>query len=380
MDQPDLLFSRLKRAKTHKSLILPAIAAIAIPFVAFAYDINEKLSIDGLVSAAYQYQDLSDADAAENAGRGAVVFQPQISFTPTKDDQLFTKFGFATGNGLNAISPFVLQPWAADLEDQVTDINGSERSYLLTLWYKHTITIRAGNVFSLTGGLIDSTVYLGTNAYANDEYNQFMNAAFNNAPDALGPSYDWGAAAVWDVGKLSLRGVVMNVASNDAGNEYNYLGVQAGYTIATHLGEGTYRVFVDTTSKAFPASRGTSLRRQNGITLSFDQEFGRILGGFLRFDWESTDVAITHEALYSIGLNISGKAYGREHDNIGIGYALLDGGNLNIEQTQAAEVYSRFQIKSSFHLTLDLQYMRDELVAGGGPKGFIYGLRLTGQF
>ncbi|MDX1487795.1 MAG: hypothetical protein R3268_06315, partial [Acidiferrobacterales bacterium] len=86
MDQPDLLFSRLKRAKTHKSLILPAIAAIAIPFVAFAYDINEKLSIDGLVSAAYQYQDLSDADAAENAGRGAVVFQPQISFTPTKDD------------------------------------------------------------------------------------------------------------------------------------------------------------------------------------------------------------------------------------------------------------------------------------------------------
>ncbi len=68
--------------------------------------------------------------------RGVFVFQPEVSVRQSEKDEFFFKFGFAAGNGVKAISPFVLSPWAADAEDDVRDINGRNRDHLLTAWYK----------------------------------------------------------------------------------------------------------------------------------------------------------------------------------------------------------------------------------------------------
>ncbi len=65
---------------------------------------------------------------------------------------------------------------------------------------------------------------------------------------------------------------------------------------------------------------------------------------------------------------------------MGIGYAYLDGGNAGIDRTQVFEVYARFVPKRHFAVTVDVQYMNEELDAGGGPKGWIPGIRLTGEF
>lgn len=78
---------------------------------ALAYEINDKLSIGGVLAGAYQYQSISpEFEEFENSGRGALPVQPEISFTPTDKDQIFAKFGFAAGNGLNKKSPFLLAP------------------------------------------------------------------------------------------------------------------------------------------------------------------------------------------------------------------------------------------------------------------------------
>ena len=73
----------------------------------FAYEITEKLSIGGVLAGIYQYESLSDAPGYESEGRGLLAFQPQISFTPTDQDELFAKFGFGVGDGLmgDGISP-----------------------------------------------------------------------------------------------------------------------------------------------------------------------------------------------------------------------------------------------------------------------------------
>jgi porin len=78
-------------------------------------------------------------------------------FTPTDKDEIFAKFGFAGGNGLNEKSPFLLAPWAADLEGDVKDINGRSRDYLLTAWYKHTLQFAEDLTLALTGGIVDAT-------------------------------------------------------------------------------------------------------------------------------------------------------------------------------------------------------------------------------
>ena len=81
-----------------------------------AYDITDQFSIDGVMAGAYQYQWLDD-DAngtADDLGRGAVNFEPQFSLRPNSKNEIFAKFGFGAGNGLNGVDDFNLSPWAAN--------------------------------------------------------------------------------------------------------------------------------------------------------------------------------------------------------------------------------------------------------------------------
>ncbi len=343
---------------------------------AIGYDITDKFSVGGVLAGAYHYQIGDDID---NKGRGAIPFQPEFSFRPTERDEIFAKFGFAAGNGLNGVAEFNLAPWAADLEDDVKDINGRNRDYLLTAWYTHTFEFTENNTLGLAGGIIDATDYVDENAYANDEFTQFMNEALVNAPNGFVPSYDIGAAVEWEIGNWDITGVGMNVGENEDGNNYNFFAAQINYELNTPLGEGNYRLVVDVTSKQFLDEDGDKERR-TGVFISFDQELGEIFGAWIRFGWQDDKILINYNYLYSGGLNITGKWYGREDDNIGIGYAYLNGKN-DFDHTQVAEVYWRFVLNDYFAVTADAQYMKDEFdIDEDDIDGFILGIRGTVEF
>jgi len=345
---------------------------------AFGYDITDKFSIGGVLAGAYQYQ---SGDNIDDKGRGALPFQPEFSFRPTERDEIFTKFGFAAGNGLNGVTEFNLATWAADLEDDVKDINGRNRDYLLTAWYKHTFEFSNNNALGLTGGIIDATDYVDENAYANDEYTQFMNQALVNGPNGFAPSYDIGGAVEWKIGNWDITGVGMNVGENDDGNNYNFFTAQIGYTVNTSLGEGNYRLIGQGNSKEFLDKNGKKENRLAAL-LSFDQELGDIIGAWIRFGWQDDDALVDYDYLLSGGLNITGKWYGREKDNIGIGYAYLNGaGDSDFDYTQVAEVYWRFVLNDYFAVTADLQYMQDKFDTDEDDiDGFIPGIRATVEF
>jgi porin len=342
----------------------------------------EKLSLKGLLAGVGQYQSLDDAPGFNHTGRGAVVFQPEIGFTLTDVDEIFLKFGFAAGNALNDanVSPFVFAPWAADLEDDVKDINGRNRDYLLTVWYKHTFTFSEKNTLGITGGLVDATDYLDENAYANDEFTQFMNQVLANAANGFAPSYDTGGVVEWDFGEFSLKGIAMSVGENDDGRSYNFYGANMGYTMDTTLGEGHYRVNIEWTSKDFYNYTGDNLESKRCAILSFDQQLGEILGAWIRFGWQKDDAAIQEKALYSGGLDINGRLWRREQDNIGIGYAYIEGGNQDLDSAYVFETYVRFLLNDYFAITADLQYQDNKMKQGESPSGFIYGVRCVVEF
>ncbi len=345
-----------------------------------AYDVSERFSVSGVVAGSMQCQDLSGGTGTDNGCRAALPLQPEASFRPTGQDELFLKLGFASGNGLNDKSPFVLAPWAADLNDDVKDINGSGRDYLLTAWYRHTFSLRPDSTLDATLGIIDATDYLDENAYSNDEYTQFMNEALVNGPNAFLPSYDAGMALAWDSGSWSLHGVVMRVDENDAGNDFTFYGVQLGYTLQTRLGEGNYRVIVNRSSDDFLDDKDDSSNRLASFLLSFDQQLGDVLGAFLRIGWQDDDAAVNYETIWSGGIDIGGSPWKRADDNIGLAYAYIDGGNLDISHSQVAEVYYRFVINDHLALSADIQYLQDSLRNQADPAGFIYGLRFTAEF
>ena len=372
----------LKRAHRLIIALLPMIMLVGWPLTGLADDVTDKLSIGGVVSGAYQYQSVDDTTDTNNAGRGALPIQPEFTFRASDRDEIFAKFGFAAGNGLNEKSPFVLASWGADLRDDVKDINGRSRDYLLTAWYKHTFTLGGDGSLALTGGIIDSTDYLDENAFANDEYTQFMNEALVNGPIAFLPSYDAGGAVELNYRDFSIKGAFMNVGENDDGNNFNFYGVQLGYKLTTSLGEGNYRLIANFSSKDFLDPAGESKESRRAFLISCDQELGEILGAWIRFGVQDDDAAVAYEKLYSGGLNIGGKLWGREKDSIGIGYGYLKGGNMGVDKTQVVEGYIRFALNEYVALTLDAQYMDDKYLPDEGTNvdGWILGARMTVEF
>ena len=146
------------------------------------------------------------------------------------------------------------------------------------------------------------------------------------------------------------------------------------------LGEGNYRLIVDTTSSDFSNVAGTKKERLSCALISFDQQIGEILGAWIRFGWQDDKAAVNYRSVYSGGLNISGNFWGREGDNIGIGYAHLIGGNLDVDHTDVLEVYGRFTLNDIFAVTGDVQYMGDSMEEGDSPRCWIFGLRMTAEF
>jgi porin len=104
------------------------------------------------------------------------------------------------------------------------------------------------------------------------------------------------------------------------------------------------------------------------------------VGAFLRLGRQSETPEVDYKALYSGGLDFKGTAWGREGDNIGIGYTYLPGGSGDIAHSHVFETYYRLVVDEHLALTADVQYVADHYRDGDNPKGWIGGLRLTLEF
>jgi len=58
----------------------------------------------------------------------------------------------------------------------------------------------------------------------------------------------------------------------------------------------------------------------------------------------------------------------------------LNGGSLNIDKSQVAEAYYRWQLGEMFGLTADIQYQNDDYKIDQGPHGWTYSLRVVTEF
>ena len=344
-----------------------------------AHDLNDNLSLGGVLSGAVQCQQLSDNTVGEDTCKGAMPLQPELTWRPTRSDRLFLKLGFAAGNGLNDVSPFNIHSWGADLEDDVKNINGSGRGYLLEAWYAHVFALGSNNKLGFTLGIIDASNYLDQNAYANDEYNQFMNPSLSNAPNTFFPAYDMGVAAEWHVGEWAFSGVLMDVHQFNSTDKYTFYGVQAGYRLVSKLGTGNYRVSLNG-DRDFIDEAGASKQANDIVLISIDQQLGDKTGLFTRIGWRVDNDLINYRAIYSAGMDIRGATWGRLPDNIGIALVYLDGGNQKIIRTRIAEAYYRMVINPHLALTADIQYMSDQYYSIPNVEGIIYSLRATVNF
>ena len=361
-------------------LIIIAIMVIfTTPVLTLAYDINDTLTLDTTLTGVFQYGNIEHGES-HNPSRGSGILDMSMNFHPTENDEFQLTASYTDQEGLNEVSPFSLAPYADDLRSDLRHINGRDRSFLLEAWYKHKFIFSQNVSLALTGGIIDSTCYIDDNAFANCEVTQFMNEVFVNHKNCNLPSYDVGGAVELEISKFTIRGVEM-ATKNEEGRHYNYHALQLGYRAETCLGEGNYRIYGSLTSDKFHDYDESGHERLKGWGVSCDQKLGEIIGVFTRLGWQDDEAAIDHDKVYSLGLNINGKLWCREKDEIGVGYAYLTGADkAEIKHTNAAEVYLKFQLCDFSDLTFDLQYMQDKIKEDKDPEGLIYGIRLNTYF
>jgi porin len=112
-----------------------------------------------------------------------------------------------------------------------------------------------------------------------------------------------------------------------------------------------------------------------------DQSIGEHFGVFARYGRQSENVGVDYQAMASLGLSVKGGLWGRSDDHAGFGYAWLDGGNGDIETSHALEAYVSFALTPAVALTLDIQYMRDDLRDDQADRrAWIPGARLIASF
>ncbi|MEW6163265.1 MAG: carbohydrate porin [Nitrospirota bacterium] len=365
-----------------KKLFVSVFLFILVVFgnLALAYDLNEKLSIEGTLTGVYQHGDF-DVEGVKNTGRGSGVLDLGINFHPTDKDEFQITLSYAAGNGLNYLELFSLTPYADDLEDDLKNINGRNRDYLFEAWYKHTFTFTKDTSLGITFGIIDSTSYIDDNNFANDEVAQFMNDIFVNNTLANLPSYDLGGVVELDISNFSIRGLMMSSKTGYETTEYNYYALQLGYKLETPMSEGNYRIYGFTTNKRFLDWDGTGDENLHGFGISADQKLSEVIGAFARLGWQDDRAVIDHDAVYSAGLNLSGKLWGRKDDVIGLGYAYLNGADKgDINNTNAIETYAKFKISEFSDVTFDVQYINDKMKHNEDRDGVIYGIRLNAYF
>lgn len=344
-----------------------------------AHELTEKLSLDGVLSGAFQCHKIADDTIADDTCKSALALQPAFTYRTSIHNRLLFKLGFAAGNGLNEASPFNISSWGADLEDDVVNINGGGRDYVLEFWYEHIAEFDQRNRLGITLGIIDASRYLDQNNYANDEYIQFMNPALSNAPNAFFPSYDPGIAIEWLIDKWSFTAVFMDVNQASTAENYTFYGLQVGYLLNTDLGSGHYRVMLNGNNN-YVDSSGLGEQQNDTLLISVDQQLGTKFGIFSRLGWRLDEEPINYRAIYSGGVDIRGSTWGRMLDNIGIGIVYLEGGKSSINSTRIAEGYYRWVFNPYLAMTADIQYMEDRYDQIPETAGFIYSARASVNF
>jgi hypothetical protein len=119
------------------------------------------------------------------------------------------------------------------------------------------------------------------------------------------------------------------------------------------------------------------MERRVCVLASLDQSLGSVFGVWARIGWQDDRAAADPMTTFSGGLNVTGGLWGRSQDNIGIGYAHLRGGNLDVAHTDVFEAYARFALTEFVAVTGDVQYMREAMKEWESPSGWLFGVRMA---
>ncbi|NLJ29496.1 MAG: hypothetical protein GX433_16015 [Deltaproteobacteria bacterium] len=349
--------------------------------------IKEKLGtlrIHGGAVGYYQGRngvDIEGMDFKDANGAGFAA-DLELTFEPFKNGEFFMRAHAGEGDGADK-----------DLSDNgalfanlntIADDNvGDEGVSLLEAFYTQQFF---ENRFFISIGKTEQVVFIDDNAFANDEYTQFVGKPFVNNPvfdseDEYAPLL---ALGVSPLKELTFTFLVQSssrprLEEDQQKSRYEdifdtpFLAGQMTYSPEFCGLEGNYRVYGWGATYQHPNVAGEGTERGWGVGLSLDQRVHEKVGLFARLGYQNDEV---YEVpwFWSVGSNLKGIIPCRGDDEIGLGVAGLKANDdLKHDGTEYhLEAYYRIALSEYFAITPDIQYVinplgndsNDDVVAG----------------
>lgn len=284
------------------------------------------------------------------------------------------------------ITPSALSRTIDSLWTTTSGFNQQDFSLIQAYWRQDLLRDR---LHFRVGKLSASSTFFGNRINSSSLF--FLNYAFSDNPAVFFPGNGLGLHVTWDLsprwsitaGVQNANGIKTEIDPSTLRFGEYWSALQFTYRARIRgLGEGTYRVggwYVT------PREIGHTEAGAGGV-LSIDQELGKHVIGFLRYERQgeslvSPDVRFkTLTATRSVvrgGIGVSGLIPGWPDDYIGVGLAWGDPADDRAKDSYVAEIFYRSQIERTTQLSLSLQSIQSSTVF---DQVLVLSVRLRFQF
>lgn len=348
------------------------------------------LSIHGGVVGYYQGRNAPTINDIGYSGANGAGFAAdlELSFKPLKNGDFLMRVHAGEGNGAdkNLADDGAL---FANLNTIADDNPGSDGLSLLEAFYTHSFFDER---FLFSIGKTEQVVFIDDNAFANDEYTQFVGKPFVNNPmldseDEYGPVMatqisPWKSLKFTFLYTSTSRPYLPDYQQKSVWDnifDTPFLGGQLTFSPNLFGYDGNYRVYGWGATYQHDKISGNGTAEGWGIGLSFDQMVHEKVGLFARFGYSNQEV---YQApwFWSAGVNLKGLIPSRDEDEIGLGIAGLEANSdLGYNGTELhLEAYYRIVLSEYFSISPDIQFVANPL--GNSSNQNIVAGMLKGQF
>lgn len=321
------------------------------------------------------YQGMTNADIGgrtfQNPDGVGFVADLELTFSPIERGEMAVRIHAGEGDGADR-----------DLETEggvFADVNtinddnpGDDGVRLLDVFYTQTFF---DGKLSLSLGKTEPLGFIDDNAFANDEYAQFVGKPFVNNPVldseneyaplvalSATPTETWALTVVLQSSSRPLLEEDRQKGSFERVFDKPFVATQAAFKPAPAGLEGNYRIYGWAQTYDHPKIAGEGSEEGWGIGLSLDQKIHEKVGLFGRFGYQNEDV---YEVpwFWSAGANLKGLVAARGEDAWGLGVAGLKA-NEDLEEDGMElhlETYWRLCFGDHLAVTPDLQYILNPL-------------------
>jgi len=281
------------------------------------------------------------------------------------------------GNGLDLDEITTFSAVNRDAANTGSEVDVTE------VWYEHGFL---DNRFVITGGKLDTTIYMDQNTVANDETSQFLSTIFRNSSAIDFPTgiNTWGFRTAF----VPYDWIEIGTGIFDDDNDWEDL-LEDYFTfsqvnIKPNLmdREGNYRLYgwYDDSKHAKWSDPNTDTQSNFGFGTSCDQRVTDYLTLFGRFGWEDPDVS-TVEWTWSSGFQLDGPLWKRDKDFIGCAIGMDipsdeygDSGAGYDDPEGHIEAYYSFYVNDHLSISPDYQFIWNPNGSNDDPINIV-GLR-----